>query len=177
MKNDETTFALLSAVSAQLSALRADPEVNPWAGSPFEWIKLLPPRSKGAVGEGLVEGLALASGVSVEPPITTDHDRLLAGVKVEVKTSFEWESGVFTFQQLRDQDYEAVALLGLRPFEAELWIAPKREVWLNAESQHGGRSGNDTRWLTFPVASPPSWLARWHVTPASINQVLDLAVS
>lgn len=29
------------------------------------------------------------------------------------------------------------------------------------ESQHGGKAGSDTAWISFPVANPPVWLRQY----------------
>ncbi len=133
-----------------------------WVGSPFEWIMALPSRTKGRVGELLVENWLKEIGHRVGKPTNSGHDRTVDGRKVEVKVSTLWaDNDTYTFQQLRDQDYEFVFLLGLSPNRVDGWFAPKEIVFEHAVPQHGGATGVDTRWLTFIAASPPAWLAEY----------------
>lgn len=80
------------------------------------------------------------------------------GRAVEIKLSTLWDQGVYKFQQLRDQDYEFVLLLGLSPTVAHSWCVPKGDAITNSIPQHGGAAGSDTRWISFRAESPPPWL-------------------
>ena len=78
-----------------------------WLGSPFYWIKGRPSRQVGTIGEALVAGWAAAKGFEVQRPLSSDHDRRIEGLKVEIKFSTLWtDHEIFKFQQLRDQDGE-----------------------------------------------------------------------
>ena len=74
-----------------------------------------------------------------------------------------WKNGSYKFQQLRDQNYEFVICLGISPFDVHCWVLPKTVVmqkWESGEigSQHGGRAGKDTAWLTVFPDNVPKWL-------------------
>ena len=135
-----------------------------WRGSPFAWIKTRPSRQIGKIGEQLLAGWVAARGFNVARSPDSDADRLIEGKRVEVKFSTLWKSGGYTFQQLRDQNYEIVVCLGLSPFDAHCWVLPKSVVlreWRethNLKSQHGGATGTDTAWLMVDPRSVPSWL-------------------
>lgn len=131
---------------------------TPWAGSPFEWVMSLASRSRGKAGEKLAEAWLRRLGLSVSPPRSSEHDRIVNGVPIEIKFSTLWRSGQYVFQQLRDQDYLHVLLLGLSPHEVSIWMPPKMDAFENAIPQHGGKSGTDTRWLRFDASAPPAWL-------------------
>lgn len=151
--------ALLQANGqAQLQMRRAD-AIDPWAGSPFEWLMRLPSRSRGRAGELIAESWLEGMGFDVRLPQNSGHDRLVSRRKVEIKFSSLWASGEYVFQQLRDQDYELALLLGIRPLMAQCWLVPKAEVFERAAPQHGGRAGRDTRWLRIQAASPPTWMS------------------
>lgn len=153
--------ALLQANGdAQVRMGKADAE-DPWAGSPFEWMMRLPSRSRGRAGELIVESWLEGLGFDVRLPVNTGHDRLVSLRKVEIKFSTLWASGDYVFQQLRDQDYELILLLGVSPSIAHCWLAPKSVAYGHAVPQHGGAAGRDTRWLRLPASAPPSWMAEY----------------
>lgn len=153
--------ALLQANGdAQVRMGKAEAE-DPWAGSPFEWMMRLPSRSRGRAGELIVESWLEGLGFDVRLPINTGHDRLVARRKVEIKFSTLWASGEYVFQQLRDQDYELILLLGVSPTIAHCWIVPKSKAYEHATPQHGGIAGRDTRWLRLAASAPPSWMAEY----------------
>lgn len=157
-----TELLLLANRDAQdrLGLARTD---DPWAGSPFEWIrKIIAPRTRGKAGELLAEAWLLRLGLPVAPPSNTGHDRLVAQRRVEIKFSTPWRRSprqpeYFKFQQIRDQDYEVALLLGLTPIRAQIWLVPKGELYHRATGQHGGAQ-SVVRWLSFPPESPPDWL-------------------
>jgi len=99
--------------------------VSPWAGSPFEWLMSLPSRSRGKAGEVLAAAWLARNGHRVASPTSADHDRRVNGAKIEIKMSTLWTGGNYVFQQLRDQDYEYVFLLGISPTTASAWFVPK----------------------------------------------------
>ena len=90
-------------------------ELSRWNGSPFQWLIGLAPRRKGAIGEKLVDTWLTRNGFDVKRPKHTGCDRIIEGINFEVKLSTLWGSGIYTFQQLRNQDYAYVFCLGLSP--------------------------------------------------------------
>ncbi|MDA8399734.1 MAG: hypothetical protein M0008_06755 [Actinomycetota bacterium] len=44
---------------------------------------------------------------------------------MEIKVSTLWQSGVYKFQQIRDQEYDYLLYLGVPPFDAHAWLLPK----------------------------------------------------
>jgi len=149
-----------------------------WRGSPFYWIKNRPSRSVGAIGERLVAGWAATRGFDVVRPSSSDHDRLIQGLKVEIKFSTLWtDRPCFTFQQIRDQDYDYCFLLGVSPFDAQAWFVPKSELTHDRPPelvpQHGGSRGHDTKWLTFEAASPPEWLAPYGGRLSAVGDLIQ----
>lgn len=146
---------------------------DPWEASPFAWIKREPPRRKGAIGEGLVKAWARHEGFAVTPSTDAGHDCRLNSLRVEVKFSMVWEGGLFVFQQIRDQNYQVVALLGIEPQAVRLWMVPKDELWRRALGQHTGAMAQDTKWLQFAAESPPDWLSGFGGTLAGARLALE----
>ncbi len=156
--------ALAGQIAKDESKIAKEQEL--WRDSPFYWIKSRPSRSIGAIGEKLVAGWSATKGFNVVRPNNSDYDRQIEGLKVEVKFSTLWtDFPRYTFQQLRDQDYDYVFLLGISPFDAHAWFVPKSEVTYNRPPelmpQHNPKKEPNTRWLTFEAANPPAWLTRF----------------
>lgn len=156
---DVRIFASLAAAVAEDYVVQED---DPWLGSPFEWIKRLPSsRQRGAIGESLVAGWAAAKGFDVTSPPTSDCDRVINGKRIEIKMSTVWNSGVYKFQQIRDQEYDSVLCVGISPFDVQAWLLPKsiiRQYVIGHMGQHTGAGGTDTAWISFPVETPLQWM-------------------
>ena len=170
-----TDLAFFSRLSAEVQSEYAETGDDPWEASPFAWILNEASRRRGAIGERLVKAWARDCGMTVSGPADTGHDCVLDGVKVEVKLSTLWKSGGYKFQQLRDQSYEVAALLGLQPQIVQLWFVPKAEIWTRAVGQHTGAGAVDTKWLSFPASSPPSWLGPYGGTLERASSSLEQA--
>jgi len=117
---------------------------SPWVGSPFEWVMSLASRSRGKAGEMLAEAWLRRIGLGVRSPVNSGHDRVVNDRKIEIKFSTLWQAGQYVFQQLRNQDYEYVFLLGVSPHEVSVWMPPKAVAFEHAIPQHGGAAGTDT---------------------------------
>lgn len=159
MANGDDDLVIFTRLSADLQASYAAAASDPWEASPFAWIKREPSRRVGAIGEGLVKSWAKQAGIVVTPATDAGHDCRLNGVKIEVKFSTLWAGGDLVFQQIRDQSYEVVALLGIEPQAVRLWMVPKAEIWARTPGQHTGANALDTKWLRFAASTPPDWLA------------------
>jgi hypothetical protein len=161
--------------------LRRDYEVetNVWEGSPFAWIKSRPSRQIGAIGEKLVSGWLAARGFNVVRSVNADADRVIEGVRMEIKFSTLWANGGYKFQQLRDQDYDAAICLGISPFDAQCWIIPKADIirlWQVEgliSSQHGGKASLETAWIGLDPQSPPPWIQPYGGTLARAVEQLS----
>ena len=151
-----------------------------WDASPFGWLRTLPSRTRGAVGEKLVARWFTANGFRVRRCPDAEADLLVGGIRVEVKFSTLWKTGSYVFQQLRDQRYDIVICLGISPFDAHCWMLTKNEVmgaWRHGRisSQHGGSRGRDTAWLQVKPASPPAWLEAFGGSPGvALRRVREL---
>lgn len=136
-----------------------------WEGSPFAWIKTRPSRQIGKIGEGLVAGWCASKGLDVVKSPDSEADRIIEGVRTEIKFSTLWKAGGYKFQQLRDQDYEMAVCLGISPFDAHCWVIPKSVImdqwgkYGGLQAQHGGAGGVDTAWLSVDLSCIPPWLS------------------
>ena len=87
-------------------------------------------------------------GYKVTKPKNTDHDRIIDGYKTEIKLSTTWNEVLsnWTWQQIRDQDYERLIFVGINPDSISIWWATKsdiKEFILGRDScrQHAGKDG------------------------------------
>lgn len=156
---------LLASISASISG-DYNQASRLWRGSPFEWILGCPSRQKGAIFESLVAGWCAAKGLNVTRTGDSDADRVIEGLRIEIKGSTLWKAGRYKFQQLRDQNYDAAICLGISPFDAHCWTIPKNEImrrWDEGDisSQHGGSAGTDTAWIDLDPSNPPRWMQTW----------------
>lgn len=154
-------FQLLATVSEHIRPEFDERELI-WKDSPFAWVRKLSSGSRGKLGKRLVAAWCAAKGLHIDSTHTSEADLSLNGHPVEVKFSTLWESGIYRFQQLRDQDYEYVICLGVSPFQAHCWVIGKKllmEHILGHKPQHRGAHGTDTFWFAVRPESPPSWLA------------------
>jgi hypothetical protein len=155
-------FERLAACAVRVSAeYTAGPD--PWKGSPFAWMRGLQASPRGKAGKQLVECLLKHKGYRTSGPNSSDYDLRVNDSRVEIKTSTLWESGVYKFQQVRDQDYDVLLGLGLSPFDAHVWVWTKAELLehvIGRLVQHGGRRGKDTAWISIDPARPAAWMSR-----------------
>jgi hypothetical protein len=155
-----TDFSLLASIATYI---RNDLEVEDtlWKGSPFAWIINLPAGSKGKLGKQLISSWCAAKGLAVDTCKDPGADMLINGHRVEIKFSTLWKSGIYKFQQIRDQNYEYAVCLGVSPFEAHCWAISKsllKKHVIGHMGQHTGIAGKETSWITVIPNEPPDWL-------------------
>ncbi|MBN2115828.1 MAG: hypothetical protein JW730_04620 [Anaerolineales bacterium] len=163
MKQHADTTADFNLLSSSATYIRQDLEKDylSWRNSPFEWVLRLPAGSKGKLGKHLIYQWCAVKGLSVDRSPDSQADMLVNGHRIEVKFSTLWKSGIYKFQQIRDQNYEYAVCLGISPFEAHCWVISKnllQKYVIGHLGQHTGMSGQDTSWITVNPASPPEWL-------------------
>lgn len=168
----------LANVATELKHKYPDTD-NPWISSPFAWIKTQASRTRGKIGEELVQKWCGEHGLRVEGVRDTQADMKVQGHRVEVKSSTLWKSGIYKFQQIRDQDYAFLICMGLSPTNAHCWIIPKdvlfaKDVFLiHVKPQHKGKEGKDTYWFQVKDPDKPEeWLDPYGGTLADASRVL-----
>ena len=175
MRDPEVQF-LASFAAALKSDYVVSGGSDPWADSPFQWIKTRPSRQVGKIGEQLVAGWCAAKGFDVTASGDSEADRIIAGQRVEIKFSTLWQSGVFKFQQLRDQNYDHAICLGISPLDAQCWVISKGLLYehvIGRTPQHAGAEGRDTFWLSFQAAAPPNWLVECGGRLAQVHEIIS----
>jgi len=69
-------------------------------------VLTLPSGSKGKLGKRLVYQWCALKGLSIDSSPDSEADMLINGHRVEIKFSTLWKTGIYKFQQIRDQNYE-----------------------------------------------------------------------
>lgn len=165
--HDQNAFAVLSRDIAAAQPVPADP----WAGSPYSWLKKLPPARRANAARGLLMRWLTHCGIE-NSPVTqglTDGGTadLLVGPDahpVKVKVSTVWDGGEFVFQQLRTGPWRTLALLGIAPHRVHLWAVPTQVALTHV---------NNLGWLVVPAGQTPAWLAPYGGGPAAGAAVLN----
>lgn len=161
MSLDDPQEARFANIAEEIHQSYRGGDDGEWADSPFAWIRSMPSRTVGAIGEKLVSAWCLELGLDVVRSPDSEADRLISGNRVEIKFSTRWQNGEYRFQQIRDQDYEFLFALGLSPFAVHAWLIPKEvllEHVIGRMGQHTGAGASDTDWLAVRVGDEPDWL-------------------
>lgn len=156
--SNSTLEGAFEAAREDLSAAAGD---DPWSNSPYKWLRDLQSRTRGKAGEQIISGWLKSEGFTVGKASSSNSDRSVELTQVEIKLSTQWDSGEFRFQQIRNQDYKFIILLGVLPHEVKVWILPKKVALRYSTPQHTGKNGAETRWLAFDAENPPKWLSRY----------------
>lgn len=151
-------------------------EPDQWEQSPFGWIRTRPSRQVGAIGEKLVAAWCAAKGFDVLRAGDSQADRVIEGYRFEIKFSTLWKTGVYKFQQIRDQDYDYLFALGISPYNAHAWALPKSVLLqrvIGHMGQHTGASATDTAWLSVTVGEVHDWMNSHGGTLTAVREILS----
>jgi hypothetical protein len=160
MNNELTDFELFATAANYLKPVIENKKPE-WENSPFKWILELPSATKGKLGVKLVQQWCALKDLEINKSPDSEADLLINDHRAEVKFSTLWRTGIYKFQQIRDQDYEYAICLGISPHSAHCWVIDKKtlkEYVIGHLGQHTGREGKDTAWFQIDPSSPPEWL-------------------
>jgi hypothetical protein len=130
---------------------------NPWNGSAFAWLKTQANVARGAAGAAIFADLLRRLGYSPQPGALTQSLVVNRHV-VKVKLSMLWSrSNEFVFQQIERDNYDRLAMLGLEPADAWLWVCPLKVARQHATTQHDG----DSPWIRFVLGNQGAWMSRY----------------
>jgi hypothetical protein len=100
--------------------------------SPLSFVLMLASRTRGKLGEMLVDGIARRAGLNTTKPSSVDYDRQIGSSRCEIKFSTEDPP---RFQQVRDprldsgeQKYDHLICVSGRPHGLVYWIIPASAV-------------------------------------------------
>ncbi len=139
---------------------------SPWLATPFSFLKEVPIKTRGKIGEDIITTWLRNKGFRVDVTPETAIDRIVNDKNVEIKFAMLGQDGSYTFNQLRNQNYDYVLCFGLSYDSAHCWFIPKVEIikrWLARDiikPQHSGKKGSDTAILKFKPSSS-GWLSQY----------------
>jgi hypothetical protein len=96
--------------------------------SPFHWLLPLPPVSKGKAGRIMIEELLRQNGYSTGRASGVAQSLKVTRGVLKTKLSLEWDAGTFAFEQIEDDPYDFLAMLG---------ASPQRRLSLGVHESHG----------------------------------------
>jgi hypothetical protein len=145
-----------------------------YSGSVFQPLKQLSSKKKGKYFESIFEEYCVGKGKKVDKPLNSDHDRIVDGLKVEVKGSFIWSGSTnFRWQQIRPaQDYDIMVFIAVYHSSIEFYSATKDTVtkyvqvqnekgeWIH--NQHGGKRVNSGTFFLDGVPEDYTWMKKYN---------------
>ena len=127
-----------------------------YVNSPFKHLKPMHAKQKGSRFEKIVSNVLTQLGHTIQKAENSDHDRIINGVKVEIKgATLVKKKDYFSFLQIRpDQDYHLMMFAMFYPNDFVLMEMEKEQVIKNVElgifkKQHEGKSGSSKTYLYF----------------------------
>ena len=142
---EEFDMSLIDLIDESLLT-QAD-RYDPYAESVFLPLRRLTPKAKGKVYEQIVEDVVSKLGQDVQRPKSTQYDRLIDGMRVEIKgATLTGTGGKFNFLQIRpDQDYDVLLFAMFYPDDLVLMTMNKERVVELCNDgtfgkQHGGKA-------------------------------------
>jgi hypothetical protein len=143
----------LDSIPAELLAAELpDPR---YIGSRFEHVKRISsPKKKGTVMEKIVAHLAKAMGRKVVKATSTVYDRMIDGLRTEIKgATLGKGKDQFSFLQIRpDQHYHQIYFVMFHPNTISIMVMDKAAVLANInkkifKKQHGGKKAKSRTFL------------------------------
>ena len=144
----ETELVALGDLRSSLPSVQAWPPENP-----LSFVLMLAPRTRGKLGEELLERLSRSAGLAVGPATSVAFDKTVSGRRHEVKFSTEDPP---RFQQVRDPreaggslKYDYLTCISARPEGLVYWLLPALDVGSLMDAgvitvQH---AMSDTKWF------------------------------
>jgi len=150
------------------------PASKEWDSSEFDWIRGLPPASKGVIGRYVGYALLQHYGLTVT---AYKYELRINGQGVLVRMGTKWVGNVLKFQNIRNNPFDHVLCIGLYPKSAYAWLVPKDEIWKDGvvrddrdgvKKQHKGADA----WISVDPKKVQDWLEPYGGT---IDEMIKVA--
>lgn len=174
-----SVLAQQSAVICQQYSNAPTEEDLAWQGSPFDWFRKRASATKGKIGRDLV--FSMVEAVGFQPGrrgMAIEVNRRI----IRVKLSMMWGGGSLTFEQIKNDNFDYLACLGLYPDSSYGWLIPKDELIVDGAAQEReGFSGQHTApgrdpsdfWLqNLSVSNPYPWLKPYGGTTGQMSSAM-----
>lgn len=153
--DDSAEFEFSDAERRVLLELRGSlKQVAEWPPeSPLSFVLMLAPRTRGKLGEMLLEGIAKDAGLTTARPESVDYDLRVGKARCEVKFSTEDPP---RFQQVRDPrledgstKYDYLVCISGRPHGLVYWLLPAAALGGLMDDGHitVQHAMSDTKWF------------------------------
>ena len=130
---------------------------NFWKNSPFEWVLQLPARKKGVLARRIVAAWCASKGINPERGGDSSETMIFSGIRIAIKFSTLWTTGIYQFQQIKSTGYEHIICLGISPYEAHCWVIPRAAAIQHGKPQHKVANAAEY-WLMVNPQNIPEWL-------------------
>lgn len=159
---------LLEHIDTEL--LAEEPEDPRYADSPFRHLKKMHAKQKGKRYEKITECVLKKIGYKVSKPTSTDHDRIVDGIKVEIKGStLVKDKNFFSFLQIRpDQDYDVMYFSMFYPDRLVIMAMNKVKINENIshrifKEQHGGEGADSGTYCYYGNAESLEKIGAYYI--------------
>ena len=144
--------------------------------SPFFNFTFLAPRSKGKIGETLVRNCCLSKNIRCEKALNSQHDLIINGKRIEIKTSFINKDNRLLFQQIRiNQNWDFIIFVGFYTNDVKVWCMTKSYIEeLVKQNIIVKQHSKENLWVWIDGYNIPNWLLP---KSARIEDVMKLFLS
>jgi hypothetical protein len=158
--------AALAGLAADLSGDFTEP-ADDWDDSPYLWLKQLPPVSRGRAAAALLHRWCQHLGIPATANPKAPTELSTPAGTVQVKSSTLWSAGEYRFQAVRPGHHTHLALLGISPHRAHLWVLPSGLALAHRDNVRG-----DAGWITLTPTRPAAWTHPYGPEPATAAALL-----
>jgi site-specific DNA-methyltransferase (adenine-specific) len=148
-------FLFLATRASELQET-IEEKLDLWKNSPFEWILQLPARKKGKISRLILQKWFASKGIEIVKRPDSSETIIIGNKSFAIKFSTLWESGNYSFQQIKKDGPEYIICFGLSPFTAHCWVLKKEDAISNGNPQHKG-ADNSEYWISIDPNNVPEW--------------------
>jgi hypothetical protein len=152
-------FRFLASTSANLQE-DLEEKSDQWKNSPFEWITLLPARTKGKISRELLTKWLEWKDIDLEKLKDSSETIKIRNHEFALKFSTLWKTGIYKFQQIKYDGPNYIICFGLSPFKYHCWIIDKESAIQYGNPQHKG-ADNSEYWLSINPENIPNWINKF----------------
>ena len=166
-----THEAFLASVASTFESVESR-----WDTSSYRTTRSLSSSAKAKKMKDSLVAWLTSQGVRVEKGVQSEYTFLLNGLRVALKVSFLLDSDDFWFQQIKDQEYDMVWMVGISPNDsASSWLVPKSVFYSEVEGvkgHHTGAQAVETKMVKISPSDPYAWLRPYGSTLSDTLKII-----